>query len=108
MVMHHPLSETDWEKLPAKPPPNPSQWEQVLADLQSGKPQGIPFDTEKQLKGYRIGLARAAATKGMKLEFRADTHILGVRKSSEPYVPKPKPEGGQKRGRRKKTDQDEE
>jgi len=106
MVTHHALTDADFEKLPAKKPAKPSQWETILEELAAGKAVGIPYDEEKQLKGYRIGLARAAATKGIKLEFRADARTLGVRKSVEPYVPKPKAEGAPRRGRERAAERD--
>lgn len=93
MVRFREITEQDWEKLPEpKPPRAPSQWDEVLGVVESGKIVELDIPEDK-LKGTRIGLARVAATRGFRLAFRSEGDKLAVRKSDkllEHKQPKPR------------------
>lgn len=83
---HRTLSPAEIAKLPPKPKPGAkaTEWQPILDEIASGDYVAIPVETPKQLKGYRIGLARVAkARMGMTLEFRDLGHELVVFKSDD-------------------------
>lgn len=83
MVSFRVISEKDWEKLPApKPPAPPNPWDEVLGQLAEGKVIQMDVEDDK-VKGVRIGLARSAANRGMKLEFRQLGGTLSVKKKAD-------------------------
>lgn len=100
------VSPDEWEK--HAPPPKeakPSPYDKLLSDLEAGEILEVPM-AEKDFKGFRIGIARRARTRGFKLEFRSGDEGLLIRKSEEPLSePKPKTrdEEGAKRGRPRKA-----
>jgi hypothetical protein len=89
------ISEKEWASLPSSSPAKgPRPWDAVLDRLESGKIVQLEVAGDKQLRGTRIGLARSATFRGMKLEFRVSGNTLAVRKSDKPVkarVPKEKP-----------------
>jgi hypothetical protein len=93
---------------PEKPAKKRSELDDLVEQLEAGEILTVTVPDEKTLKGTRIGLARRAAGRQFKLEFRADlTKMeLGVRRSGERYVP-PAPairsEVGRARGRPRKA-----
>lgn len=92
MVQFRELKDEEFERIPPPIPPKPpNQWDEILGVLESGK--AIDLDVpEGKIKGMRIGLARAAASRGMKLEFRPHDNDkrLAVRPAGElpPREPK--------------------
>jgi hypothetical protein len=111
-IEHKKISQADFAKFPVpSPKKTTSDWDLVLDELENGDVISIPVESDKQLRGFRIGMARRAASREMKLEFRATETALAVRKSDQPYVAKPKKEvvDGQprRRGRPRKTESEE-
>jgi hypothetical protein len=99
MVSFRELKDEEFEKIPSpKPPKPPNQWDEVLGVLESGKAVDLEVP-ENKLRGTRIGLARAASSRGMKLEFRPHDDQLAVR-SVGPMPPK---EPKERKPRTKKT-----
>ena len=94
------------------PAQKPSRWDPILNELEKGEVISIPVESEDQVKGYRIGIARRAALRESETGFRStDTMIAVSKKSEEPYVPKVKQQteesGDQpvkRRGRPRKAD----
>ncbi len=87
------LTEKQWESLPSSKPKVQNPWDEVLGKLESGKIVQLEVPDDK-IRGTRIGLARSATFRGMKLEFRVSGNTLAVRKSDKPVkarVPKEKP-----------------
>jgi|SRR5579871_590180 len=81
----------EWEKLPAPVRPTKDDpYAPVIAALQAGKAISIGFESETQLKGIRITLARKArnATPGFVVEFRVNGNTLAARKSDAPIPEK--------------------
>ncbi|SRR5258707_7167064 len=92
-IQHSKISQADFAKFPAPTPKKTtSDWDPVLDELEHGDVISIPVKDDRELRGFRIGLARRAASRELKLEFRATTTALAVRKSEKPYVAKPKKE----------------
>jgi hypothetical protein len=100
----------EWDAMPKpqKPPKKHSELDDLVDQLESGQILVVGVTDETNLKGTRIGLARRAASRGFKLEFRADMDKLqlGARRSDEEYVPKApavREETAPRRGRPKKA-----
>lgn len=77
------ISETEWERIPAPKasrPPNP--WDEVVALLEAGKIVELEVSEEK-LRGTRIGIARLAASRGFRVEFRPHDGHLAMRRSDK-------------------------
>ena len=111
-VKHSKISQADFSKFPGPTPKKTtSDWDPVLDEIENGDVISIPIKDDSELRGFRIGIARRAASRQLKLEFRATDKALAVRKSDQPYVAKPKKESvdGQprRRGRPRKTDSEE-
>lgn len=82
------IGEKDWEKYPVPQVQKPvNRWDEVLGVLEGGSIVELPVAQEK-LRGVRIGLARSAARRGFKLEFRYNEGKLAVRRSEEPLAPR--------------------
>lgn len=79
------MSREEWEAIPVPAKAQPaSRWDAALDELESTEePIWIAVTDEKQARGYRIGLARRAASRNMKLEFRLHDGRLAVHKSGE-------------------------
>jgi hypothetical protein len=106
MAEWHKISQREWDALP--PPTSKkreSVWKDVLDELKEGEIIALVVP-EGKLNGWRIGLARGAASLNMKLEFRQSGEQLIVRKSGQPYERKEKEEAPTvvkaRRGRRPK------
>lgn len=104
------VSEEDWEAMPTpqKAAKKHSELDDLVDQLETGEILRIEVVDEKHLKGTRIGLARRAATRGFKLEFRSDMDKLqlGARRSDIEYAPKApavKAEEPRRRGSPKKA-----
>jgi hypothetical protein len=83
------ISEKEWASLPSSAvSKTPRPWDAVLDRLESGKIVQLEVAGDKALRGTRIGLARSAAFRGMKLEFRVQGNTLAVRKSDKPVKAK--------------------
>lgn len=77
------ISETEWQRIPApKPARPPSQWDEVVALLESGTIVELEVSEEK-LRGTRIGIARLAASHGFRVEFRPHDGHLAMRRSAK-------------------------
>jgi hypothetical protein len=82
------IDEKEWEKFPKPEPPKaPNRWDEVLGVLEGRQIVEMPV-AEDKLRGVRIGLARSAATRGFKLEFRYAHGRLAVRRSEMPVPPR--------------------
>jgi hypothetical protein len=67
---------------------SPSRWDDVLDAIAAGETVAIEVSSEKEFRGFRIGLARVAARaeRRMKLDFRkGHDGALVVSLSSEPF-----------------------
>ncbi len=102
-------SEEEWEKAtPPQPPKKQNPWLDVIDEVEAGQIRRIPVADMNKLKGLRIGLARLAASRQMKLEFRILDGNLMVRRSGREYqAPEPKPPSERKPGRPRKQPTEE-
>lgn len=86
MIDFKKIDEKEWGKFPAPQPQRPpNRWDEALGVLEGGAIIEIAVPEEK-LRGTRIGLARSAATRGFKLEFRYADGRLAVRRSDQPLA----------------------
>jgi hypothetical protein len=111
-IKHNKISQAEFAKFPVPTPKQTtSDWDPVLDELENGDVISIPVKDDKELRGFRIGMARRAASRQLKLEFRATATTLAVRKSDLPYVAKPKKEAvdglPRRRGRPRKEETEE-
>ncbi len=96
------ISNKQWEELPAPVRPiKENPYAALIAALQAGKAVSVPYEGETQLKGLRIGIARAAraAQPPFLAEFRVNGKVLAIRKSDSPI-----PEKREVRHRQKKSE----
>lgn len=85
----HEMSVQEWELLAPTTKGSPSPWDRALDEIEAGTIVRIEPAEGQTIRGVRIGIARRAATRGMKLEFRQiGESALAVRKSSQPYQPR--------------------
>src|SRR5258708_8267981 len=108
-IKHSKISQAEFAKFPVPTPKQTtSDWDPVLDEVENGDVISIPVKEDKELRGFRIGMARRAASRQLKLEFRATATNLAVRKSDQPYVAKPKKESAdgqpRRRGRPRKSE----
>jgi hypothetical protein len=83
-VAYKTITEKQWDALPKPTTKPPSQWDEVLGELEGGKILEIPIPEGSSLKGARIGLARVASYRGFRVEFRTVGDSLYARKSDKP------------------------
>jgi hypothetical protein len=88
-VRYRKLTQEEIATLPAKKNSrrSPSRWDPILDDIAAGETVAIEVSSEKEFRGFRIGLARVAARaeRGMKLDFRVGpAGELVVSLSAEP------------------------
>ena len=76
-----------WEKIDAEewnsivPPKKATKWDALLAEIEKGSIIKVPVDASEK-RGYRIGIARAAKSRGYKVEFREYDGFLALRVST--------------------------
>lgn len=84
------VTPDEWQQIPAPPPPKKKdRFEQLLEAVAKGSIVKLETTDNKNLKGTRIAIARAARAKGFVVDFKNIDTILYVQKSEKPLEPKP-------------------
>ena len=74
------ISSDEWESI--APPKKASKWDNLLDEIEKGTIIKLPTDASEK-RGYRIGIARAAKSRGYKVEFREDAGFLAMRQGED-------------------------
>jgi hypothetical protein len=100
------MSETEWRAMPeTQSTKKPNEWADLVDELQNGQPVSLDIPADRNVKGVRIAIARLAATKEMKLQFRQKGQTLAMRRSETPYTPRPRAAGGRRGASRRGSEQ---
>ena len=76
------VTDTYWDRLPETFKPSP--WDKLLTQVEQGNIVSTPVSSATERKSSRLSIAKRAATRGIKVEFREDEMWLVLRKVEPP------------------------